>query len=147
MCLLGTTTSITLSSPSSHFSAILCACSGSTGSDGGWHLVPRIERLVGPPVPTGAAAGTSQIQSLEHQPKFAGVNLDVPPPYRRLRGECERSALEPLVQEQIAGPVPHEEFDPVLAPVDEAEDMAAQRRLADDATGRRCQTVEPTSEV
>src|SRR5206468_11353033 len=108
-------------------SAFFCELLWFYGSDGGRHLVPLTERLVGPPVPTCSAAGAPQIQALEHQPEYAGVHLDMPPPYGRLSREFERSPLQLLVQEQVPRSVPHQNLDSVTAPVEVAKEMAAER--------------------
>jgi hypothetical protein len=61
------------------------------------HLARRLKRLVRVAVPAGAAVGTPQIQTFEHQPKFPGVDLYMAPPRRRLHGQGEGASLEPFI--------------------------------------------------
>ena len=54
-----------------------------------WGSADRHRRflLVGQATPAFTTVGAARVQPLEHQAQLAGIDLDVPPPRRRLGGE------------------------------------------------------------
>ena len=48
-------------------------------------------------IPALTPASTAQMQALKHEPQFPGIDLDMPPPRLRLRGDLERPPFETLV--------------------------------------------------
>src|SRR5215469_11543486 len=109
-------------------------------------LALRTPSRVRAPVPTGAAPRPSQIQTFQHQSKLGRVDLDVTSPGRRLRREGKRPALQPLVQKDVPGSVPHQDLDPVLPLVQEAEKVATER-VTEQAPRRGRQTVKTAPQV
>ena len=64
-----------------------------------------------------------------------------------LPGPPEHAALEPLVDEQPTVPIPQEQLHPVAAPVQEDEDMTAERVLADHLPRRDREPIEALSKI
>ena len=94
-------------------------------------------------IPPLAPSSTAQIQALEHQSELPGIYFDMPSPRRRLGGYLERPALEPLIHQKVARPIPHQNLDPVPTPVQEDEDMPAQGIRSNEAPRRRRKPIEP----
>ena len=58
-----------------------------------------------------------KIDALEHHREFAGIHLHVPMAERRGRRQRERATLQPLVDDQVPRPIPHQQLDSVAPAV------------------------------
>jgi len=65
----------------------------------------------------------------------------------RLGGQVKCTPLEPLVEQQLTGAIPHQQLHPILASVEEDEHMTTQWILQDDAARGRSKPVKATAKV
>ena len=103
-----------------------------------------VRRKTTPPL---APDRPSEINPLEHQREFASVHLHVPMAGRRGRRQRERATLQPLVDNQVPRPIPHQQLDSVASAVQKDKEMPTERLFANEAPCGGRQPVKPPTQI